>query len=77
MTIDEVVEKIKSFETAPKILILDKKYYFHHKKKIDDIMKNNPAFDLLISDILDFNTDAVIMNKAEYYNDYVFRCKGE
>ena len=61
----------KMLEKTPyeqKVLIINKKIYEKHKEEIDNLIENIWALDLVITNTLEENTSAIVMDKLKFYD---------
>lgn len=67
LKIKDIQDMLNSIEIEQKMLIVRKDFYDKYKKEIDDLIKDNWAVDLTITNMLDMNTNAIVMDKMKFY----------
>jgi hypothetical protein len=67
LKIKDIQDMLNSIEIEQKMLIVRKDFYDKYKKEIDDLIKDNWAVDLTITNMLDMNTNAIVMDKKKFY----------
>lgn len=72
MGLEELQKMIDEAPFEQKMLIINKKIYEKYKQVIDSLIKNNCFTDITITNTLDENTSAILMDKNIFYGiDYV------
>ena len=67
MKIKDIQKMMTKLDNEQKVLIIKKEFYEEFKNEIDSLIKDNWSLDLVITNILDDKTNAVFMNKANFY----------
>ena len=67
LKIKDIQDMLNSIKIEQKMLIVRKDFYDKYKKEIDDLIKDNWAVDLTITNMLDMNTNAIVMDKKKFY----------
>ena len=67
MKIKDIKKMMTKLDNEQKVLIIKKEFYEEFKNEIDSLIKDNWSLDLVITNILDDKTNAVFMNKANFY----------
>lgn len=67
MKIEDIQGIMAKLDNEQKVLIIKKEFYEEYKSEIDSLIKDNWFLDLVITNTLDDKTNAVFMNKANFY----------
>jgi hypothetical protein len=67
MKIEDIQKMMAKLDNEQKVLIIKKEFYEEFKNEIDSLIKDNWFLDLVITNTLDDKTNAVLMNKANFY----------
>lgn len=67
MKIEDIQGIMAKLDNEQKVLIIKKEFYEEYKNEIDSLIKDNWFLDLVITNTLDDKTNAIFMNKANFY----------
>ncbi|MBR1386259.1 MAG: hypothetical protein IJ568_05475 [Bacilli bacterium] len=67
MELENIQKMLNEIDIEQKMLIVRKDFYEKYKQEIDELVKDNWLVDLTITNILDMNTNAIIMDKKKFY----------
>ena len=67
MELENIQKMLIEIDIEQKMLIVRKDFYEKYKQEIDELVKDNWLVDLTITNILDMNTNAIIMDKKKFY----------
>lgn len=71
MKLEELQQMLDKAPYEQKMLIINKKIYEKYKQEIDSLIKNSWFIDITITNMLDENTSAIVMDKNIFYGiDY-------
>ena len=71
MRLEELQKMLDKAPYEQKMLNIKKKIYEKYKQEIDSLIKNNCFIDITITNMLDENTSAIVMDKNIFYGiDY-------